>query len=235
MTLFDRADESLRNLTAEPIAQHRVDLWACRDWISAYERYCPAYRSLNASRIVRCIQYHRHRLVNVICLCSVICYRFGCDMLTDAYDLRGIDDASRYSSRCGLPHDSISWTSCRYDRNQRNHAPDKPPALGNPATHRQAAVVDPRTECCFPTDGAPHAQTALNISTSTTCCRVVVSVVFNASANLAVMTVRELYQLAAWKRVLDAHSSTRISKSSSGRLQMVINVSLLCEPVESDG
>lgn len=157
-------------------------------------------------------------------------------MLTDAYDLRGIDDASRYSSRCGLPHDSISWTSCRYDRNQRNHAPDKPPAFGNPATLRQAAVVDPRTECCFPTDGAPYAQTALRISrpqrpaVGTSVC-----VVFNASANLAVMTVRELYQLATWKRVLDAHSSTRISKSSSGRLQMVINVSLLCEPVESDG
>ena len=59
MTLFDRADEFLRNLTAEPIAQHRVDLWACRDWISAYERYCLAYRCLNALRIVRCIQYHR--------------------------------------------------------------------------------------------------------------------------------------------------------------------------------
>ena len=95
-------------------------------------------------------------------LVNVICHRGSYEILTDAY-VRGVDEACIILDMIARTTLS-SRTSRRRHRNKRHHAPDKPPALGNPATHRQAAVVDPRTECCFPTEGAPHAQTALRIS-----------------------------------------------------------------------
>lgn len=83
---YCRANEALRNSTAEPIAHIRMDASAIREWIGWYDRYCSAYRNLNSSRIIRRMQITGYRLLNVVCL------KGGYEITTDAY-VRGVDEA----------------------------------------------------------------------------------------------------------------------------------------------